>query len=194
MKILGMLQTINKLFHEGKIFILFLLSSASFLLLEILSRYIILDGMMETIKSGLFCIVVISGVAVLLMVITACFNKIIEPRALKVKRERIVNNALSLLLSLSYDEKALMKYFYQSTINAIYIPFDNPVALALWNKGILQRITNVVFPRFPEKKSAIGKSCFLYQLMPEIIPLIKRNYEKLGLKDTADKFDFSPYQ
>lgn len=204
-KILDLMQTLDKYLTSARVYVLFFLSSASFFVLEFFSRYIILNAMINTIKELLFYIAIFSGVAVVYKIFEFFLMKLCEPHIKKKKEEeersatqerilKSVNGAVDYLLTLSNDEKALLKYFHNNSVSAVYIPFDNPVALALWNKGVLKRIADIVFTRYPDKKKVTGTCCFLYHLTPELNSVIKVGYKRLGFEQIVDKFDFSEYQ
>ena len=109
--------------------------------------------------------------------------------------QKKVNRYLS---SLTTDEKDLLFYIYdhsKKATNAVYVPYDNAVAISLKYKRILRRYET---PRIARKKnSEHNKYCFLYGIRKKpLISIDNReiqcdNLPSANLRAYLDKYQYN---
>ena len=149
------------------VFVVFLFSSVILILAHISSISDTLSTMdMKTI-------VLIIWLISLAMLIVKGISEIVKRYREKRRIRDILKNALNYVITLPPAEKAVLKYIYLSSTNAVYLPYDNPAVLSLWHQGALRKVMNIIFQR---KKTG----CILYEMLPQLRKLLIDNYYLLN--------------
>ena len=95
--------------------------------------------------------------------------------------ETMVKNYLS---SLTFDEKDLLIYIYnhsKKVANAVYIPYDNAIAINLKYKRILRRYDTTPIRIARQRNTVNSKYCFMYGIRN-----LPRNFIEDGKIETAN--------
>lgn len=115
-----------------------------------------------------------------------------------ISSRRIQNKVDDYLKSLSKDERELLFYIYDhamNSTNAVYVPYDNAVAISLKYKRILRRY-DIPIRVARKKNSEHNKFCFLYGIRerPRKYIADKRkqfnNLPSAKLKAYLDKYQY----
>ena len=137
----------------------------------------------------------------MIAVITACItSSIFAVRAVAGilrysprRAQRVINNVLREIKTLTPDELALLKYVYDTQRSAVYIPVNASAGLTLWNKGYLRQVVNNYFPRVHGKAGRFTTPCYLFELQTNLRPLIRSHYNAIDWKNIPAP-DYDKYQ
>ena len=135
----------------------------------------------------------------MIAVITACItSSIFAVRAIAGilkysprRAQRVINNVLREMKTLTPDELALLKYVYDTQRSAVYIP-GTGACLSLLKKGYLRLILDMVCKRWTSPKEP-PCLCYFCELQTNLRPLIRSHYNAIDWKNTPAP-DYDKYQ
>ena len=116
-----------------------------------------------------------------------------------ISSRHIENKVDKHLKSLPNDEKDLLIYIYEhskKSTNAVYVPYDNAVAISLKYKRILRRYDTVPTRIARKKNSKHNKYCFLYGIRKRPQDYIEdkrgqfNNFPSAELCEYLDKYQY----